>query len=874
MKKLYFLLFALMLFKGVSAQTIVFADQKFKTKLLQASTSNTIAKNLSGNYFKIDSNNNGQIEVNEALQVSHLNINNLYTPAVDQITNVGELSYFTNLTFLNCGNNMLYNLNVSALTNLVTLDCRFNLLSSLDLSGLVNITSLECRNNRIVTLNLTGLSNVQSIIALNNQITSIDLTGLNSLTTLNLLSNQLTQLNCQGLLNLTTLSCGGNQINNLNVAPALNLQDLYCSGNRLTTLNIQSLVNLVNLDCANNLLTAIDIQGLNQLYNFSCNNNRLTTLDAHGLPLLKFLYCSSNLLTSINISSLPSLEYLHCDNNQLVDLNLTSQPFLSNLICSNNLLTTLSFEYLPRLSLFRCFSNRLESLIVKNGVTNGFSQNFSDFHDNPNLAYICADELEMESVERLLVQFNFSDVEVNYYCNNVSYDKNTLTGAVRFYSNPFNITGPGAIVNNLRVYETMKASSITPNTAGNYSFYFVPGVNSGWAYLRFENPDLFYGPQESYNFIYQNGGETVVKNFNFWPASNNLNKVDFEVVLVPLNNAQPGENAKYDLLIKNKGNAVSAGTVNLTFNDDVLDFVSASPVLQSQATNTLSWSFTDLKPFESRALNLTLRVNSVTDTPSVSEGFALDYTATIALSSGTDYYPADNSFAYRQTVVNSFDSNDKTCLQGNSIAPSEAGKYVHYLIRFENRGTSNVQNVVVKDMIDTSKFDIYSLTPIKGSHDYVMSIVGNRVEFLFENINLPFDDANNDGYIAFKVKTLSSLTANDSFTNKASIIFDYGTPIVTNVARTFMGVLNTQDFNFENYFALYPNPVNNELNIEIKQTIEVSSISIYNQLGQLVLVVPNAQDVNKVDVSSLSAGNYFIKINSDKGTSNTKFIKK
>jgi hypothetical protein len=63
------------------------------------------------------------------------------------------------------------------------------------------------------------------------------------------------------------------------------------------------------------------------------------------------------------------------------------------------------------------------------------------------------------------------------------------------------------------------------------------------------------------------------------------------------------------------------------------------------------------------------------------------------------------------------------------------------------------------------------------------------------------------------------------------------------------------------------------LNISAKESIEVSSINIYNTLGQLVLVIPNAQNTKTVDVSSLTTGNYFIKINSDKGTSNTKFVK-
>jgi hypothetical protein len=42
--------------------------------LLLSDPNNQIAKNLSGNYFKIDANNNGLIENSEALEVSFLNI--------------------------------------------------------------------------------------------------------------------------------------------------------------------------------------------------------------------------------------------------------------------------------------------------------------------------------------------------------------------------------------------------------------------------------------------------------------------------------------------------------------------------------------------------------------------------------------------------------------------------------------------------------------------------------------------------------------------------------------------------------------------------------------------------------------------------------
>lgn len=74
--------------------------------------------------------------------------------------------------------------------------------------------------------------------------------------------------------------------------------------------------------------------------------------------------------------------------------------------------------------------------------------------------------------------------------------------------------------------------------------------------------------------------------------------------------------------------------------------------------------------------------------------------------------------------------------------------------------------------------------------------------------------------------------------------------------------------------VLFPNPVASVLNIDSKDPASITSINIYNTLGQLVLVVPNAKQTKSVEVSSLKSGNYFVKMNSDKGSSSVKFVKK
>ena len=190
------------------------------------------------------------------------------------------------------------------------------------------------------------------------------------------------------------------------------------------------------------------------------------------------------------------------------------------------------------------------------------------------------------------------------------------------------------------------------------------------------------------------------------------------------------------------------------------------------------------------------------ETPAVNGGDILNYAANI-VGLNTDETPDDNTFGLNQTVVNSFDPNDKTCLEGNTINPSMIGKYVHYKIRFENTGTFPAQNVVIKDLIDTTKFDLSTLQMTDASHNCFTRINNtNKVEFIFESINLPFDDANNDGYVVFKIKTKPTLTVNSTISNVANIYFDYNFPIVTNTATTTIAALSIQDFVFSNYFNI------------------------------------------------------------------------
>lgn len=84
-----------------------------------------------------------------------------------------------------------------------------------------------------------------------------------------------------------------------------------------------------------------------------------------------------------------------------------------------------------------------------------------------------------------------------------------------------------------------------------------------------------------------------------------------------------------------------------------------------------------------------------------------------------------------------------------------------------------------------------------------------------------------------------------------------------------IGVLNINHVNLEAIIKVYPNPVVTELVITTPQNIDINSIKIYNLNGQLVLV----DNSNRLNVSSLSKGQYFTLLETNKGKIIKKFVK-
>jgi hypothetical protein len=667
-----------------------------------------------------------------------------------------------------------------------------------------------------------------------------------------------------GTTTVTYMTIDVNGDNEIQVSECQAVEFLNLNSSNISDLTgIEQFINLKSLYCSDNNMVNINVSALSNLNEFRCENNQLSSLNVSGCINLIYLWLENNQLTSIDISNLTNLEHLYCGSNQFSSLDVSNLQNLNVLFCENNNITSLDLSQNSNLWALWCHNNQIEYLNIKNGYS---SLNQPEFIilNNP-LQYVCVDSFEIDYVQQHIDMMGLTNTcSVNSYCTfSPGGTFYTIQGNSKLDSNV-----NGCDVNDLS-YPNLKLSiSDGTNTGLLISNYSIP-VQAGSYTITpiLENPSYFNISPTS--FVANFPTQTSPLNQDFCVTANGVHH-DVEVIIIPTNPARPGFDANYSIVYKNKGNQVENGAITLGFNDVVLDLVSANPSFSSQATNSLVWNYTNLQPFETRTIDLVFNVNSPMETPAVNIGDQLNYTATITPMI-TDEYQFDNSSTLKQIVVGSYDPNDKTCIEGTTVGPDMIGQYVHYVIRFENTGTYPAENVVVKDMIDLAKFDVNTLIPLHSSHDFVTRIAGNKVEFIFEGINLPFDDANNDGYIALKIKTKPNLVVGGTFSNNASIYFDYNFPIITNTYTTTIAALSTTDFDFGTHFTLYPNPVKEILNFQSKDNTAINSIEIYNALGQIVLAIPNA--ISSVDVSSLQSGNYFVKVNTDLGVSNTKFIK-
>lgn len=279
------------------------------------------------------------------------------------ISDLTGISYFPALKTLECYNNNLTFLDLSACATLETVVCYTNktlanillptntsnlkgilamscLLNYLDLSRYTNLEILYCQENPHLTSLILPSSSCTSFTSLYCEdcpLSSIDLSEYSSLTEIGAGSSFLAELTLPTVkTNLTNFTLYKTDFTSVDISAYTNLINVDIYENPcLTSITLPPTPNKIEyIYICKNAITSFDLSGYSQLMELSCGYcSLLTSLTLPSTTdVLEYLDCPSCALSSLDVTIYTNLSYLDCASNRLSSLDASNMANPSNYI--------------------------------------------------------------------------------------------------------------------------------------------------------------------------------------------------------------------------------------------------------------------------------------------------------------------------------------------------------------------------------------------------------------------------------------------------------------------------------------------------------------------------------------------------------------
>jgi Leucine-rich repeat (LRR) protein len=374
-----------------------------------------------------DANGDGEISTEEAEAVTEIDCSDREIESlsgIEHFVNLDTLACHSNrlaeidvskngyLLRLDCSDNSLDSLGVTANIRLNDLICNANKLTKLDVTGNAALVTLDCSSNRLAAVNIAENASLAALICPDNEITALDLSNNGELTALVCRGNRLTTLDVSKNPLLNTLDCTDNEsletvfmaegqtiehllydeditkivyplpgkkyvnipdeifkaymVENFDAdkdggiseEEALEIKVIRCYQKEISSLEgIASCTNLEILACNRNKLRSIDVSNNLKLKELDCSFNEVGTLDLSKNTALAKLLCYSCRLSTLDLQSNLALMEVNCHDNYFRTLNVANNTSLQKLFCQKNSLSSLDLRKNRLINTLNCRDN-------------------------------------------------------------------------------------------------------------------------------------------------------------------------------------------------------------------------------------------------------------------------------------------------------------------------------------------------------------------------------------------------------------------------------------------------------------------------------------------------------------------------------------
>lgn len=803
----------------------------------------------------VDINDDGIIQLAEAEAQDTLDLR------FDSNEELTGLEAFTNLKTLYFRNERIRKIDSFPMPKLETLFCDAYFLNELSVQNLNKLEYLTVESTRLLELDISQNVKLIEFTAKGTEVEFYDFSPHTLLERLTLVGPHIDEIDLSNNTLITDLTITNTGIREIDLSNQRSLLKLDLSWNSLRSLDLSANPEITEINVSlNGSLSELEISNNNKLQSINIFNIDLDKIDLSPFPELRGFTCGGNKLTEVDITKNSKLVGFDLRNSDIESVDFSQNPLLRSLRLIDNRIQTLDLNANKELFTLEIEDFFLEVVLLKNGLTR-----LSTFFQSevPNLRYMCVEESDAERIAAQM-SVRFLNIEVNYYC---------AFGSGEYFMDGQSRSGTNSNcdmdINNVMLYSIMDEQGNEELQASPTSAYkFSLPQDTFTVRPVLDNPSLFNISPPFSRADFNIDSSPFVQDFCITPISE---QKDLSIKFIPLESARPGFSSEYKIIYSNNGSTIESGEIQLSFEENKMAFTEADQAPSDIDVNRITWNFDNLNLFESREIIVDFLLNTPTDPNPLMQGDKLNFITQI--SESDDINLTDNSSMVNHCVVNSFDPNDKVCLQGPLVSDSLIGQYVDYRIRFENTGTAAAINVVIRDELDTTRFDSKTLKFIDSSHPVNMRLKDNHIlEFVYQDIQLPFDDNNNDGYVVFSIQTLATITVKDSLINEAGIYFDFNSPIVTEEAQTlFDQPSSLNPIIEENSLIIFPNPIDKVINVV---STGFGLIHIVDIQGRIVAGFDKDAFVQKYDISHLNKGLYFLNLTDTTGITQTcKFVK-